>query len=254
MLPPPHLRAILLGASNLHYGLASLAAALAGAAGGPIEGWVAAGRGRSYGGASRFAFVRRLPGVLESPLWAEVARRPPLPCVALVTDVGNDLVYGAPMASILGWVETCLDRLAALDARAVLTLPPLARLERLSAAQFQLFKALFFPGRRGSWEGMRQRARALDAGLREMAAARGLPALAPPLAWYGLDPIHLRRSARPTAWQTLLRLWELPTLQSHPALPWRGSRISAETRLFGRPFPWTQPALRFADGSTLHLH
>jgi len=258
----PTLRAVLLGASNLHHGLRSWIGQLARSTGGPVEAWVAAGRGRSYGMASRFCFVRRLPGIVQSPLWEEIAALPQVPTLALITDVGNDLLYGAPVESILRWVETCLDRLAALEARTVVTLLPLARIERLTSAQFLAFLTLFFPGRRASWEGTLQRARALNAGLAELARGRGAAILAPPPDWYGLDPIHIRRDRLGSAWGAVLDGWELDEPSSQAVLSatgprrgerGRGLRLSRETRLCGLPLPWPQPALRFGAGSRAFL-
>ena len=56
---------------------------------------------------------RELPGITTCGLWDALAARPPARTAALVTDVGNDLLYGAPVAAILDWVAECLDRLAA---------------------------------------------------------------------------------------------------------------------------------------------
>lgn len=265
MEPTPPLRAVLLGASNLQRGLALGLDLLARTSGAPVEAWVAAGRGRSFGTASRFAFVRRLPGIVESPLWREVAalphfpERPPL---ALVTDVGNDLLYGAPVATILRWVSICLDRLEGMGARTAVTLLPLPRLERLTPLQFQTFATLLYPGRRASWAETLDRARGLDAGLSELARSRGLPVVAPPLDWYGLDPIHVRRDRQGESWSEVLRAWGLaaraaagPARNAGGRREWRlrGLPFSSETRLFGLPCPWPQPALRGRDGSRAFL-
>jgi hypothetical protein len=258
MHPTPAVRTVLLGASNLHRGLPLGISLLARASAAPVEAWVAAGRGRSFGTASRFAFVRHLPGIVESPLWPELASLPPLserPLLALVTDVGNDLLYGAPVPAILGWVATCLDRLEALRARTVVTLLPLARLERLTPFQLRAFAALFYPGRRARWEETLDRARALDAGLAELARSRGLAVLAPRLEWYGLDPIHIRRDRQREAWGEVLRAWSLGDGPAESRTPRRvgGVRLSREMRLFGLPCRWPQPALRCRDGSRAFL-
>jgi hypothetical protein len=255
----PSQRAVLLGASNLHRGLPLGLALLARAAGAPVEAWVAAGRGRSFGTASRFAFVRRLPGVVESPLWREVAafrRAADPPPLALVTDVGNDLLYGVPVPGILGWVAACLDRLGEAGARTVVTLLPLPRLERLTPLQFRAFAALLYPGRRASWAETLERARALDAGLAELARSRALPTVAPPLDWYGLDTVHIRPSRQADAWREVLRAWKLGGGAAADGRDpgFRGVRISRETRLLGLSCPWPQPALRGRDGSRAYLY
>src|SRR5688572_31021942 len=111
----PALRAILLGASNLKISLPPLLAGLRRRAGGPVEAFIACGHGRSYGAWSRFLFVRRLPGIAGCGLWPALEASPPLRNVrrvALLTDAGNDLVYGASPEEIAGWIGTCLDRLA----------------------------------------------------------------------------------------------------------------------------------------------
>src|SRR6185295_18846516 len=92
----------------------------------------ALGRGRSYVDWSRYLFVRGLPGIESCALWSELDRFPPLPTVALVTDVGSDLLYGHPVARIAAAVEACLDRLIARGAEVVLARLPLARLASLS--------------------------------------------------------------------------------------------------------------------------
>ena len=53
---------------------------------------------------------RELPGIVECGLWDALAQRPPAPTVALLTDIGNDLLYDVPVPQIVSWVETCLDR------------------------------------------------------------------------------------------------------------------------------------------------
>jgi hypothetical protein len=35
----------------------------------------------------------------------------------LVTDIGNDLLYEVPVDRIVDWVDQCLDRLKAINAR-----------------------------------------------------------------------------------------------------------------------------------------
>ena len=120
--PPPVLRAVLLGASNVTFALRTWVARLRAAAGGPVEVLAACGNGRSYGKWSRLLYVRRLPGIVECGLWEALAARPPLPTVALVADVGNDILYQEEPVRIAAWVGACVERLAAHGARPVLTL------------------------------------------------------------------------------------------------------------------------------------
>ena len=87
---------VALGASNLSRGLSRLTAVVRDTIPAPRL-LVAAGHGRSYGASSRVAW-RRLPSILQSWLWRAFDRlEPPARdrrLLAVVTDIGNDLLYG----------------------------------------------------------------------------------------------------------------------------------------------------------------
>jgi hypothetical protein len=252
----PALRVVLLGASNLKISLPVLLSGIRQRAGGPVETLVACGHGRSYGTWSRFLFVRRLPGIADCGLWRELdERRPPRRTLALVTDVGNDLVYGAGAREIAGWVEACLDQLARHRAEVVLTLLPLARLAALSPWQMRLAVSLLFPGRPAPWPGLLERARELDELLRRMGRQHGARLVEPEAAWYSLDPIHLRRSVRTQVWDGVFSHafpdgGAAQPGAARPRLPLLGA---AELRLFGIPLRTPQPAVRLDDGTTIAL-
>lgn len=252
----PALRAILLGASNLRASLPWILDHVRRRAGGPIEALAACGHGRSYGAPSRFLGVRRLPGIAGCGLWRELGRRPPLPTFALVTDVGNDLAYGAGVEETAGWVAACLDRLAGPETEIVLTLLPLARLERLSARQVRLAAALLFPGRAVPWPVLLDHARDLDERLRRLGRERGAHLVEPAADWYGLDPIHLRRRRRREIWSRVISPEVFPEIVG-PA-PLGRARIpllgAAEARLCGIALRRPQPAVRLADGTTVALY
>ncbi len=255
--PEPVLRAVLLGASNLRAGLPIVVDGIRRRAGGAVEVLTACGHGRSYGAWSRFLFVRRLPGIAGCALWPALEECPPLRTLALLTDVGNDLVYGVPVGRIAAWIETCLDRLASHRSEIVLTLLPLKRLERLSPRQVKLATALLFPGRRPPWPGLLAQANELDERLRRMGQAHGAQLVEPAADWYGIDPIHLRRSVRQEAWQQIVSHWSAsPGRSGVPSMhrvrvPFFGA---AETHLFGIRMCASQPAKRLADGTTLSLY
>src|SRR5439155_11570702 len=100
-------RVVLLGASNLTLGFPMLVSELRAWLGSPVEILCAHGHGRSYGLASRVLF-RELPGIVECGLWRALASAPARPTLALLTDVGNDIMYGRDVEEIAGWVETAL--------------------------------------------------------------------------------------------------------------------------------------------------
>lgn len=255
----PALRAILLGASNLTMGLPLVVDGLRLRAGGPVQVLAACGQGRSYGAWSRFFFVRGLPAILDCGLWRELDRLPPLPTVALVTDVGNDLIYGVDAATVASWVEACLGRLAGQGAETVLTLLPLPRLERLTPGQYLVARSLLFPGRGVPWPRLQAEARELDARLRRIGTERGVPLVEPEASWYGIDPIHVRRSLRREVWDRVFSLWPVASMgpsgrESPPQGRCRPPLFGAACfRLFETEFRRPQPAVRLDDGTTLSL-
>lgn len=256
--PSAALRVILLGASNVKMGFPEIVARLRGGAGGPLEILAALGHGRSFGAWSRLLGVRQLPGILDCGLWAELDRRPPLPTLAVVTDVGNDLLYGAGAARIAGWVEACLTRLAGHRAEIVLALLPIASLEKVSALRYHLVRSILFPGRRAaSWSAVLESARELNGRLRRQGLEHGTRLVEPPPSWYGIDPIHVRRSRREEAWGQILRHPRYPGLPGEGRLR-GGGRLplfgAEELRLFGVQRHTPQPVRRFEDGTTVALY
>lgn len=196
-------RVVVLGASNLARGFPTVVETARRAWGRRLEMFVALGRGRSYGRSTRM-LGRQLPGILECGLWPELATRNALPTTAVVTDIGNDLLYHEPVERIADWVEACLDRLVALQARTVVTLLPIENLERLSQVRFQILRRIFFPSSRIGLDEVGQRARALNEGVRRLAEARGFQVVGPRAAWYGIDPIHIRSRHMTSAWREIL--------------------------------------------------
>ncbi len=126
---------------------------------------------------------------------------------ALVTDVGNDLGYGVNVADLVSWVAGCLDHLERSGAATVVTELPLARLERLTERQFLFFRSLFFPKSQLTFDDLRGRAYALNDSLVALCERRKIPVISVSGAWYGLDPIHLKRSVWREAWPTILSNW-----------------------------------------------
>ena len=285
---------IILGASNVTRGMASLIGAARSILGGPMNLYIAAGHGRSFGTHSR-VLCRELPAIVECGLWDALARSPrPVgersgvrvyagrtapsthcdstraltPSLsqgervhrfALITDIGNDIMYGQAPGSIMQWVETCVERLEAVGANIIITGLPLTTICQLSCTRFRVCKAILFPTRPLTFAQAMDRASELDQLLRDLAAKRGLPLIEPHAEWYGFDPVHpLRRHLR-EAWATYLQPWH----SSSPRLSEEGSiRIVDRLRLraalpqrfwiAGVPMGRAQPSARLSDGSILH--
>lgn len=196
-------RVVALGASNLTRGFQTVVATARAAWGPQVEVLAALGHGRSYGAHSSL-LVRRLPGILECGLWRQLEAAPRAPTRGLVTDVGNDILYGYSARQTLAWVEEALGRLLRLTQDVVLTDLPLASIRRISRGRFLLFRSILVPSCRLSLEQVLETAERVDAGLAELATSRGVRLCRLEPTWYGIDPIHIRPAVWRTAWQRIL--------------------------------------------------
>ena len=255
---PPR-RAIFLGASNLVNGLATILDVARQMWGGPLDVLAAIGHGRSYG-LRKSVLGRALPGIDECGLWPALQGRAPAPTAALVTDIGNDLLYDVDVPQIAGWVEACVDRLQRAGARIVLTPLPLCNLATLPPARFRVLRRILFPGCTLSHATVRERAEELDRRVRGLARERGLRLAEHRPQWYGFDPIHIRRRHRRAAWHAVLSHWsDAPPAPAAARASWRRQlflmRLVPDQRwLFGWEQRRTQPAAVLEDGTTLALY
>ena len=196
-------RVVALGASNLTRGLHTIVWTSRALWGPQVEILGALGHGRSYGVRSHFT-VRALPGILDSGVWRALESRPPVPTRALVTDIGNDIMYGYSAEQTLAWVEEAVDRLQRVTNDIILTDLPLASVRRLSPARFHVFRSLVVPSCRLGLPQLLEIAERVQAGLTAMAARRAVTLFRLKPAWYGLDPIHMRPRSWRSAWQEIL--------------------------------------------------
>lgn len=200
---------VLLGASNLDLSLGLLVHALSDEAGeeNVVQVLAASGHGRSYGRTSQ-VLARRLPGILECGLWEQLEQLPQGQEVkAIVTDIGNDLVYGSREKIVLGWVEECLRRLQQYDAETVMTTLPRERLLRLPEWQFHLFQKMLFPTGQSRRHEMIEKVTFLNRELEKLSKRYGVSLQEQPLEWFGVDPIHFKRNKRADVWKILCTNW-----------------------------------------------
>lgn len=248
-------RFVVLGASNVTRGFGSLVARVRGAHDEPVEILAAHGRGRSYGLTSRLLWMRELGAIDTCGLWEALARGS-APTTALVCDIGNDLAYGVPPETIVGWVARALDRLLENGARVVLVGLPLASLDRMGRVRFELARNLIFPGRRIELRALLGSAHDLDLRLEQAAHARRVAFVRPDGAWFGVDPVHARRGDRERMWSAYLRPLGLPGAKPRHALSERwlllGAR-PAQRRLLGIAQLTPQPCVWFEDGGSIAI-
>jgi hypothetical protein len=220
-----------------------------------VEVFGALGHGRSYGVPSRF-LVRTLPGILESALWHQLSALPPAPTRGIVTDVGNDILYGFSPSQILAWVEETLDRLQGFTDDIVLTDLPLASLDRLSNTKFLILRSVLFPRCRLSLAQVAEAAIRVNDGLTSLAEAHRIRFSRLKPEWYGFDPIHIRPSRWHAAWQEILS--GEPGAMRYPA-PWReGLRLHwmrpERQWLFGREQVSPQTGVALPLGGRVWLY
>jgi hypothetical protein len=255
----PTRRVVLLGASNLTISFPVIVETARRMWSEPVEIMAAMGHGRSYGQDS-WVLGRKISGIFPCALWQDLQNRPPLPTTSLVTDVGNDLLYGAPPDRLINWVAGCLDRLSAAAATTVVTELPLASVERLSEARFRFFRQLLFPKSTLTRDGVLHVAREVNERLVALGREQNISVIPVSGAWYGFDPIHLKRRVRRRVWPELLAHWramEAPLAEARASL-WTSAYLAClaphERSLFGARRSCRQPSGRLADGTTISLY
>lgn len=252
-------RTIILGASNVMRSIASVVSVVEDVWQVPQDIMIAAGHGRSYG-IRCWVIGRSLPSILSCQLWQDLTSRPALPTSALLTDIGNDVLYGSNPETIAGWVEACLQKLRDHHADIAITELPLERLRRLSPTTFYVFRNLFFPGSSLSYETGRAFAEELNERVCELAKKFQANLRPQQDQWYGLDPIHLRLSYWADAWSSHFGAWRNPDGDNSchwPDLRWWlyfSTRIPHERAYFGFHQGRPQPQARTSIGSRVSFY
>jgi hypothetical protein len=214
---------VLLGASNLTRGISTVVETLHLQHQAPLRIVTALGFGRSYGLRSS-VLGRSLSSILECGVWDAIARDPNPPSFALLSDVGNDVMYGVEPHIIVAWIDNCIDRLRNLPGGGVrhvnLTALPVDSIARVKPWHFKIVKSILFPSHAIRFEQAIARAAETQQRLEELASRRApLVKLVPHDGdWYGFDPIHIKRRHWSSAWSRFLAHDDL-----HELLRARGS-------------------------------
>lgn len=260
---------VVLGASNVSRGLARLTGHVAARTMG-ADLFVAAGHGRSYGANSR-VWMRRLPSILWCGLWRALDREglvagrcgraaPERPVLGLVTDVGNDLLYGFAVDQVAAWVRESLRRLADRGARTAVTRLPLASIDGVGPVRYRALRTLFVPGCERSLQQIKDAAAELDEQLVGIAAEVGATVIEQPGVWYGIDALHIRRRHLDTLWNNACDAWGLPSgrrpLRSPSVARWLAvGTKGAEVRSLAGVMRFTpQPVMPGSNGPRLWLY
>jgi hypothetical protein len=256
----PTRRVVLLGASNLSQGISTVVETVQNIHRQPVAVLAAAGFGRSYG-IDSCVVGRTLPGIIHCGLWRALSQQAQTPTAALITDIGNDILYGIEVRQILDWVHTVVDRLQHAQARICITLLPPIEPASLSQARFRFFRTIFFPGCQLTRDEVFRRARELHDRLHELCISWGVRMQAQHPAWYGLDPIHIRRQHRRHAWREIMSGW---SDEAVPQVPLAHGSLShwiyLQTRrphrrtFFGIRQSAEQPSVKLRDGTTISFY
>ncbi len=258
---------VVLGASNVSRGMARLAATVRGRSPLPVDLFVAAGHGRSYGVNSR-VWMRRLPSILGSGLWRGLDRERITPAraglqpgklVGLLTDVGNDLLYGFSPEQVAGWVREAVGRLTDRGASLAIARLPLEAIRLVGPVRYRVLRTLLVPKCPLTLAGVHAATADLDGRLGEMATSLGLATIHQPAEWYGLDTLHPRRRRLDTLWHLVCDAWGMPPAVRPTAARVRdwsvlGSRAAEVRMLAGRMRFTPQPVHIFPDGSRVALY
>ena len=249
-------RVILLGASNATRGLRTICATSSSLWGYPLDVMAAIGFGRSYGITS-CVFGRTLPSIRDCELWEDWQSRESLPTAAVITDIGNDIMYGSTPSKISEWVEECATRLVERCQRVVMTGLPMDSILRIGPRRFKFLRAILFPSSSLTLELALDRAQELNARVSAIANALKIEWTTPDASWFGFDPIHIRWTRCTTAWQCLLGpLRDTPQdFTGPPRSAWRLRRMNEKHRwILGVEQRWDQPIWKSPDGSQVSLY
>jgi len=263
-LPDSHVavsrRIVVLGASNVTFGFPLIASAcLNSSSSGGTELHAAHGHGRSFCNRS-FVLNRGLPPLPECRIWEELNSRPPVKeSWALLTDVGNDLIYGLPPEEVADKVEGVIRQIGQLEMPFTYVAPPLERILKLTPWQYRITKKVLFPGRTVPWEILSERVVELDSIVTQLVQNAGGQVRRPRLEWYGIDPIHIRPQQRVAAWNEILEAWPFP---EKPQTRWPGWnaahrfwRLAPMERSYGkRSYVTSQPSLVRAEKGSIWLY
>lgn len=248
----PRQQIMLLGASNLVLGWPALMRSLRQLTAAPLDLNVAIGMGRSYLKTSAVWF-RQLPSINASGLWdhlpCDVAQAPR----ALITDIGNDLVYLFEPNEIIASLRQSIERILTWrsDARIVMTGLPLDSIARIGKMRYLVARTILFPGCFLPHATILSRSLALEKLVQELAAQYRITFVQPESHWYGVDPIHVLPKFRETAFLKYFAPFDLSTAASSDHQTGVRKRVplptAAERTLFWRNKTVQQPVFHLPD-------
>lgn len=251
----PRSRFVLLGASNLTLSLRLVTGLMQQRFGAPNEIFAAIGHGRAFSVPSQM-LLRGLPGIADSGLWQQLAIMPSRPVYAMITDIGNDILYESPPERILRAMEWCIAQLQQQPAQIVVTDLPMRSIEQLSTQRYLFFRNLFYPSCKLTKDEVVRRAHIVHAGLTGLAERMRFELYEQDPAWFGLDGIHVHYWRRKAYYGDILTRFhpsESTGTGNESRLPnyWHKRPAFAFKTVLGHAIRHPQPSGWLADGSSV---
>jgi hypothetical protein len=264
---------VVLGASNVRRSLVPLTRTLLRKIPRPANIVFACGHGRSFGQYNN-VLGWSLPGLRDAH-WREHCRQTAADNrYVILTDVGNDIFYEHTAEDIIRWVQDCLQSIPNSSSGVIMGLP-IARIESLRPVWFEVMRRVFYPSSKVSRLTALKRAGELHRELQKTAFSLGFSWVEPSLDWYAWDPIHIRRYAMATAWESIVdamihvengpsRKFAAPfsnqlEISNRIGMTWRlEQRLkrarALQQRWLGKDRGSVQPWMTLEDGSTLSFY
>ena len=182
---------VLMGASNLARGYGALARCLVGSLSpDPVEILHAMGPGRGYCAQGGIFNIRYRAigssGILESAIErAENSRR----ILALITDIGSDIMYGVPVSELISCLDTLIRKLSAIGAEVFVHPIPLDFPEDVSKREFHILRSIYFPNSSIDYATVKDAVKLVNSFLRDQ-AGEGVHLLPSAKEFCGVDKIH----------------------------------------------------------------
>ncbi len=252
---PENTSVVCIGASNLVRGIPAVAALSRNRFGRNTEIYSVSGHGRSYLGRSSF-FFRTLPGILDSGLWKKLSDKNGY-MKAIITDIGNDIMYGYSQDEILEGAVSAIERLKKLTADITVTGLPVHNLDSLNEMKFRLFKNIFFPNAGLTLAQAMDCMKYISESLKNICTNMNLRFVPLEKEWYGFDPIHFKMSRLKDAWgkifsddpknRSLAQFSVTEFISLYAKMP-------EDIELFGKKRNFEQNGIRLKKGGKLFLY
>lgn len=169
----------------------------------PLHIFNALGPGRGYCAEGGIFNVVYPPinacGIMDA---ARESAHPPCRVVALITDIGNDIMYGVPAESIIDCVTELLKTFRELDADVLMTSIPNSLEHEVGKIPFAVLRALFYPKSRVERSQAASAVIEINRFLRNSVSGR-ITLIEDLQDYYGIDIIHFSLLKGQHAWSRI---------------------------------------------------